>query len=132
MEALLPAEGQFPAGVDIGLVGRIDEELWASAPETRAELKKALHVLEHVPPLLGHPHRFTRLAPAERLDVLTAMLTGERDLLAQVATAWRQLAHALYYGQPEVWAALSYDGPWVGTAKPPASALAYRAALEAT
>ncbi len=125
VEALFPAEDGFPAGLALGLHQRVDEELWAASEYTRGALKDGLQVLEHVPPLYGHRHRFTALSPAARVDVFTHMLASDRATLRQIAFALKQMTHLFYYANPAAWPHIHYDGPFVETAKPPASAVVY-------
>jgi Gluconate 2-dehydrogenase subunit 3 len=125
VETLLPGGDGLPSGVELGIPQRIDEQVWAAAPESAGDLEAALQLLEHVPPLFGHYHRFTALDPESRQDVYAKLLKSRRDLLAAVAVALKQMAELLYFGHEAVWPAIGYDGPWIKQRKPPESALAY-------
>lgn len=131
VEAVLPADGDLPSGSALGVVQRIDEELWSTTPETRADLKSALAVLQWWPVLSGFGGRLTRLPPEVRAAALDhAAVKGPRPV-AQAATAFKQMCHLFAYTADGTWAAIGYDGPWVRTPKPPPSSRAYRAMLEA-
>ncbi|MBW1877164.1 MAG: hypothetical protein JRJ84_02255 [Deltaproteobacteria bacterium] len=131
VEALLPADGDLPAGIDLGIVQRIDEEVWSAPPGVTKDLKAALQLMEHAPPALGFAGRFSSLSPEARRACFDRMLRSRWGLLVQTAVAYKQMAHLFYYGHPATWGATGYDGPWIGQEKPPPSALAYRGALEA-
>lgn len=126
VEALAPGGDGFPGGAELGLVQRIDEEVWAADDGMASDLRSALELLEHVPPLLGHMGRFSALSVAARGDVFERMLRSRRDLFVQVAIGLKQLVQICYYADARVWPAIGYDGPWIKEAKPPASALAYQ------
>jgi hypothetical protein len=125
VEALLPASGALPDGVSLGIHQRIDEQVWAADADMGGDLRDALELIEHVPPLLGHWGRFTSLDLDARVDVFLALLRSRRDLLVQVALAFKQLVHMLYYADASVWPHIGYDGPWEKTPKPPESSLRY-------
>lgn len=131
VEALLPGGDGLPAGVDVGVPQRLDEELWSAPPEVTADLKAALLVVEHAPPLLGFAGRFSSLSVEARQDCLRAMLASDRDVLVQVVVAFKQMAHLFFYAVPATWGAIGYDGPWVTEEKPPPTSIAYRALLAA-
>jgi hypothetical protein len=131
VEALLPADGDLPPGVDLGVVQRIDEEVWSAPPGVDKDLKAALQLMEHAPPLLGFAGRFSSLSPEARRACFDRMLRSRWNLLVQTAVAYKQMAHLFYYAHPATWPVMGYEGPWIGEEKPPPSAIAYRRALEA-
>ena len=124
-DALLPASGEFPSGLAVGVPQRIDEELWAMPARLREQLRDGIQLLEHVPPLYGKAHRFTALGAADRLLVFESMLKSSRPTLRQIAIALKQLCHLYYYAHPAVWPAIRYDGPFIQTPRPPDSHVAY-------
>ncbi|MCK6548243.1 gluconate 2-dehydrogenase subunit 3 family protein [Myxococcota bacterium] len=126
VETLCPADGDLPSGVSLGVHLRFDEEAWASSASFRDDLVAALGVLEHCPPLFGRWARFTGLDLRAREEVFRRMLSSERDVLAKVAFALKQMVHAFYWAREETWPASGYDGTWIVDAKPPASAVRYR------
>ncbi|MCC6556448.1 MAG: hypothetical protein IT372_26100 [Polyangiaceae bacterium] len=130
VEALFPGEGAFPPGLAIGLHQRVDEEVWSASEPTRSALKDAIQLLEHLPPLYGHAHRFTALSPAARLEVFGAMLRSKSGTVRQIAIAMKQMTHLFYYADARAWASIHYDGPFVEEPRPPASSVAYAAILK--
>lgn len=131
VEALLPEDGDLPSGLALGVHQRIDEELWAMPPHLREDLKSALQLLEHLPPVFGFPGRLTRLSPADRERAFVAFLRAGPTPIVQAATALKQMCHLFYFARDEAWAGIGYDGPWIATPKPPPSALRYAEALAA-
>ncbi len=129
VEAVTPAEDGLPSGLALGLPQRVDEQVWGAPEGLRDDLQNGLQLLEHGTLLFGYRSRFTALPPAARRACLEAMMGGSNELLRQVAQGLKELVHLLYYSQPQVWAAIGYEGPYVANAVPPASALAYRATL---
>ena len=121
VEALLPADGDLPDGLSLGVHQRIDEEVWSAGDVLRGDLKSAIVALEHLPPLFGWPHRLTRLAPADRLAFLERALRASPTPVVQAATALKQMCALFYWGRPETWGAIGYDGPWVPQRLPPSS-----------
>lgn len=122
---LAPGGEGLPSGLELGLVQRLDEQVWASDEGMAGDLRAALELVEHAPPIFGHFGRFTSLGLAARQDVFDKMLRSRRDLFVQVASAFKQLIQLCYFADERVWPAIGYDGPWIKEAKPPASALAY-------
>lgn len=131
VEAVLPADGDLPGGLDLGVAQRIDEELWSMPPTLRDDLRSALAVLEYWPLLKGWGGRLTRLEPAARAEILAAAMASGPRPVAQAASALKQMCHLFYYASEGPWAAIGYDGPWVKTPSPPPSSVAYRALLDA-
>jgi len=125
VETLTPGGDGFPSGRELGLVQRVDEQVWAADEAMAADLRAALELIEHVPPLFGRYRRFSALGPAARREVFEALSRSRRNLFVQVASAMKQLIQICYYTDPRVWPAIGYDGPWVKEPKPPASASAY-------
>lgn len=131
VEAMLPAESDLPSGLELGVHVRIDEEVWAGPDAVRADLSAALQLLEHLPPLFGHPGRLTSLSPARRLAFLEQALRHGPQPVVQAVVALKQMVHLFFYVHPRTWAAIGYDGPWVPEARPPASSRAYAELLAA-
>lgn len=129
VDTLLPADGDLPAGTAVGVHQRIDEEVWAADDGLRSDLRAAITLVEHVPPVFGFLGRFTTLDPEERLRCFTALLRARPGPLVAAAVALRQMCTLFYYCAPETWPAIGYDGPWVATPRPPDSALRYRELL---
>jgi len=119
VRALFPADGDLPSGESLRLAQRVDEEVWAAAPEMKSELSWGLQLLEHAPRLYGMRGRLTNMSATEAGNYFERVLLGPRESLRQVAIAARQLLHIFYYANPATWKAIGYDGPLVPEAKPP-------------
>ena len=79
-----------------------------------ADLALALTLLEFAPRGLTQPRRFSRCSLVEAAEVLEAW---ERSGLAprrQIAKALRDAARFTWFAREETWAALGYEGTWVG------------------
>lgn len=131
VDVLFPAVGAFPAGRDLGVVDRVDEELFSQSSAVRDDLKAALQLLEHAPPLFGFFHRFSALAVADRDVVFTRLLQRGPDVVVQACAGLKQLCSIAYYAHPSTWAAIGYDGPWQREERPPPSRARYLAARAA-
>jgi hypothetical protein len=131
IEVLVPGGDGLPSGLELGVAQRIDEELWAQPDAVRADLRAALHLLEHAPPLFGFFGRLSSLGPEKRLRAFERMREHGPDVVVQAAAALKQLAQLHYYGHPAVWSQIGYDGPWVREARPPESHIRYLELLDA-
>lgn len=125
VEALLPADGDLPSGLALGVHQRIDEEVWSASDELREDLRAAIELVEVLPLLWGLGGRFSRLSLADREAAFRRMTTGTFGPVVQAATALKQMCALFYYASDATWAAVGYDGPWVATAVPPPSSVAY-------
>jgi hypothetical protein len=126
VEMFFPAVDGLPSGVALGVHQRIDEEVWSQPPEVREDLKAALQLIEHGPPLFGFAGRMSRLEVAHREQAYQRMLASEQGVVVQAAVALKQMAHLFYYAHPDTWGALAYDGPWVPQPQPPESSVRYQ------
>lgn len=131
VDTLLPADGDLPSGIALGVHQRIDEEVWAASDPIRDDLRAAITVVEHLPPAYGFWGRFTRLDPAAREAYYRALLQGRPGPIVAAAVALKQMCGLYYYAHPSTWPAIGYDGPWVPVAAPPPSAERYRELLAA-
>jgi hypothetical protein len=108
---------------------RVDEEAFAQRADIRDDFTLGLHLLEHAPPLMAVPHRFTALAVDARARVLRSLIEGGPDPLVWLCASLQQMTSVFYYAHPATWPAIHYDGPWVPTPLPPPSSAAYAEAL---
>ncbi len=131
VDAVVPAGDGLPSGLELGVHQRIDEEVWAAPDPVRADLKAALHLLEHLPPLFGFAGRFSALSRADRQACFARMLTAGPTPVVQAAVGLKQMCHLFTYVCDATWAGIGYDGPWVRRAVPPPSAVRYAALLAA-
>lgn len=125
VETLVPGGDGLPSGLDLGIVQKVDEQVWATDEGTASDFRAALLLVEHAPPLFGFYSRFTTLDAPARREVFERMLRSRRDVFVQIATALKQLIVLCYYADERVWPHIGYDGPWIKEAKPPDSTLAY-------
>lgn len=125
VDALAPGSGDLPAGNEIGVAQRVDEELWAASEKQRTQLKQGLQLLEHLPLAYGRASRFTALDSDDAAQLLVELVASDRDAVRQLALALKQLVHLKYYGDDRTWAAMGYDGPLGIAPKPPVSHVAY-------
>lgn len=121
---LLPG-GEAPDGLALGVHQRIDEEVWSAPDGVRADLKAALHLLEHLPPMLGFAGRFSSLDAASREACFARWLTHEQTVIVQAAVGLKQMAMLFAYTRDPTWEAIGYDGPLVQHVRPSPTSLAY-------
>jgi len=131
VEALFPEEDDLPSGLSLGVHQRIDEEVWAAPDGVQSDLKAAIQLLEHLPPVYGYSGRFTALVPDQRVELFLRYLNADRVVIARAAQGLKQLSHLFYYGAEGSWAGIRYDGPWVKKAVPPDSSIRYAELLAA-
>lgn len=131
VEALLPEADGLPSGLSIGVHTRVDEELWSCDQATADSLRRGLAMIELAPLLMGQGSRLSRLPPQTRVSAFEAIMASSKRPLASAAKSWLRLLHLFYYADSRTYAAIGYDGPWVKTAVPTPSGLAYAAALAA-
>ena len=131
VEMFFPASGTLPSGVALGVHQRIDEEVWSQPQAMREDLQAAIQLLEHAPPLLGFAGRMSSLGVPEREKAFQRMLASDQDVVVQAAVALKQMAHLFYYGHPDTWKAIGYDGPLVPRPLPPESSARYQSLVTA-
>lgn len=125
VRALFPADGDLPSGESLGLVMRVDEEVWAADREVATDLAWGLQLLEHAPRMYGMSGRLTGMSAADADAYLRKVLLGSNETLRQVAIAIRQLVTLLYYANAATWKAIGYDGPFISQAVPPDTHVQY-------
>ncbi|HYO55744.1 MAG TPA: hypothetical protein VEU50_23465 [Archangium sp.] len=126
VEMFFPASGALPSGVALGVHQRIDEEVWSQPQAMREDLQAAIQLIEHAPLLLGFSGRMSSLDLPEREKAFQRLLASDRDVVVQAAVALKQMAHLFYYGHPDTWKAIGYDGPWQPRPLPPESSARYQ------
>ncbi len=125
VEVIAPAADGFPGGLALGVHQRVDEEIWATTPDDASDLRSAIQLLEHLPPFFGFAGRFSSLSAEKRTRCFEAYLRGGPTVVVQAAIGLKQMIHLFTYGSEPTWVSISYEGPWIRTPKPPASALHY-------
>ncbi|CAG0966667.1 Gluconate 2-dehydrogenase subunit 3 [Myxococcaceae bacterium] len=120
-DRLVPAEGEKPGALALGVPARVDGELAFHGPKLRDDLEAALQLVEWWP-LLSKGSRFSRLDPSAQDAVLADMASSR---LAARRTAFQGLKFVTVfftYTQEPTWPAIGYDGPWVPRKRPAALA----------
>ncbi len=116
-----PGEGEaaYPSPEELGVAASIDVFVARLDAANRADLRRLLHVVEHLLPLgAGYASRFTRLSGADQDRVLEAMETSPVGLLRGAFNALKALCAMGFFSDPLTWGPIGYDGPMV--ARPPA------------
>ena len=105
---------EFLEDADAGRSAALElDGLLATDADQAAQLGLALSLLEFAPGGALRGRRFSRMTPAQRVDVLRAWQTSGLGIRRMVHQALRQAARFIYFSRPEQWAAMGYDGPWV-------------------
>jgi hypothetical protein len=130
VEVLHPQDGKFPAGVDLGLAQRFDEEVWAGRDSLSSDLKNGIQILEHSPLCFGSFARFSDLSLEKRMEHFQKLLISENEILRQVSTGLRMMLSFFYYNHPSVWPTIGYEGPFVQVPQPPESKIEYKKLLD--
>ena len=111
-----PGDGEeaYPSPEELGVAASIDVFVARLDAANRADLRRLLHVVEHVMPWgAGFASRFTRLSGAEQDRVLEAMETSPIGLLRGAFNALKALCAMGFFSHPLTWGPLGYDGPLV-------------------
>jgi hypothetical protein len=98
---------------DIG--GFIDGLLADLPPTSQSQARLMLRVVEHGTHLFDlKPRRFTRLSAAEQDAYLRGWMESTLGARRIIFRALKTLAALGYYAQTSSFAAVGYDGPWLG------------------
>ena len=98
---------------DIG--GFIDGLLADLPPTSQSQARLMLRVVEHGTHLFDlKSRRFTRLTPAEQDGYLRGWMESTLGARRMIFRALKTLAALGYYAQTTSFAAIGYDGPWLG------------------
>lgn len=108
--ALFPEGGAFPIGAaGIGLARVFDGFLADEDEDRRADLKKALLLLEYGPVVYERRMvTFSHLAEPERLAHFERWSESDDLVRRQVAVAFRKFLATVFYDRPEVWPHIGY------------------------
>lgn len=97
------------------LGGFIDGLLADLPPTSQGQARLMLRVVEHGTHLFDlKPRRFTRLTPSEQDAYLKGWMESTLGARRIIFRALKTLAALGYYAQTESFAAIGYDGPWLG------------------
>lgn len=90
------------------LVARMDRSV-------RRDIRWILRIFEHGTHLFDlKGRRFTRLAREDQEQYLRGWMESSMGARRIVFRALKLMASLGYYGKPETWPAIGYDGPWLG------------------
>jgi hypothetical protein len=114
--ALFPHGGAFAMGAEDAGLERAFDTFLADEPEwNRADLKRALFLLEYGPVIFDRRLRtFSNLSEEERLAHFQSWSESRTLVRRQAALAFRKFLTLVFYDQPGAWPALGYGGPIVG------------------
>lgn len=105
----------YPDPDELDVAARIDVFVARLEAPERRDLRRLLHVVEHVLPWsVGCGSRFTRLAGDDQDRVLAAMESSRLGVLRGGFVALKSLCAMAYFSDPLTWAPIGYDGPLVG------------------
>ena len=81
----------------------------------RRDIRWMLRIFEHGTHLFDlKGRRFTRLSRADQEQYLRGWMASSLGARRMVFRALKLLSALGYYGMPETWLAIGYDGPWLG------------------
>jgi choline dehydrogenase-like flavoprotein len=111
--AVVGAVVGHPVSADVG--GAVQPFVSRLPATDRRLLSILLRIVEYaVPVLTGRLRRFSSLALADQQRYLRGWEQSRVALRRQGAASLRALASVAYYGRASGWAAVGYDGPWLG------------------
>ena len=102
----------FPTHLEAEVVKRMDEEFFFANKHIQSDFKAVLYLLEGMPIASGYFSRFSRLSIEKRLEFLNKMQNTENDLFRVAIANVRVTTRMMYYGHPNTWKAIGYDGPY--------------------
>lgn len=100
-----------PDPLAVGTLKAIARAIGDLPPDLRRQIAWAVRAVDWS----GISHggaRFHRLGPIEQDQVLAAWMKSRFTLRRTVFRALKELCMLSYYGAPETWPAIGYDGPW--------------------
>ena len=101
------------------VASRIDQELAIIGLPIRKDFKTVLGLVEHLTPLGGHVHRFTKLDPADRLSYLNTWGQSRFALRRAAFSALKGFIYYFAYIDPATRSITRFPGPWTERVKIP-------------
>jgi len=93
----------------------IERALLQVDADVRSQVRWLLWGFEWGPPVFAYSlTTFTRMPAAEQDDYLRGWAGSSSQLRLLAFRALKNLSMLGYYAQPSTWAAIHYDGPWLG------------------
>ncbi len=100
---------------DVDVAVEVDRLAWRMGRRVRSDIRWMLRIFEHGTHLFDlKGKRFTRLARADQEQYLRGWMESSLGARRMVFRALKLLSALGYYGMSETWAAIGYDGPWLG------------------
>lgn len=115
--AVFTAFARVVLGVEstVDVAAEVDRRLAEMPHGVRRDVRWSLRFLEHGTHLFEKPgRRFTRLDPSRQVHYLEGWMNSSLGARRIVFRAFKLLACLGYYGQPESWEAIGYEGPYRG------------------
>ncbi len=115
-QRLLGQDGAIGSGTDQIDVGAGVDALVADwDAEVQAQLRTMLRVFEHGTYLFDlRRKRFTRLSTDQQDEYLAGWMNSTLGVRRVVFRALKVLVTSGFYRDPQAWARIGYDGPWLG------------------
>jgi hypothetical protein len=108
--AILGLEGE---STDVAY--EVDRLVSRTSTDVKRDIRWMLRIFEHGTHLFDlKGKRFTRLAREDQEQYLAGWMTSSLGARRIVFRALKLLASLGYYGLPDTWKAIGYDGPWLG------------------
>jgi hypothetical protein len=93
----------------------VDRLISRMSSDVRRDIHWMLRIFEHGTHLFDlKGRRFTRLAREDQEQYLSGWMKSSLGARRIVFRALKLLASLGYYGLPDTWKAIGYDGPWLG------------------
>ncbi len=99
----------------VDVAASVDELVSRMTGGVKRDIHWMLRIFEHVTHLFDlKGRRFSRLARDDQEQYLRGWMESSLGARRMVFRALKLLSSLGYYGVPETWKAIRYDGPWLG------------------
>ena len=99
----------------VDVAAEVDRLVARMGRSIKRDIRWMLRIFEHGTHLFDlKGRRFTRLARADQEQYLRGWMESSMGARRMVFRALKLLAALGYYGRSDTWAAIGYDGPWLG------------------
>lgn len=108
------SNGEVVTPDETDVAGFVDQYVAQMPKKMRRDLLRFLAYVEQLAPIaVGHPSRFTELAPSDQDRVLASLQASSIDLLRGGFEGVKALLFMGFYRDPRTWSILGYDGPTI-------------------
>lgn len=112
---ILGLEPEDDAENPVDVAAEVDRLAARMGGSVRRDIRWMLRIFEHGTHLFDlKGKRFTRLARDDQEHYLRGWMESSLGARRMVFRALKLLAALGYYGLPQTWEAIGYDGPWLG------------------